>query len=356
MTVMTGADRPGTRAGALAAGKLPAALLAELLAALPTDDPHLIVRPTVGEDAAVIDFAPGQERLLVAKVDPITFATDEIGYYAVNVCANDIAVCGGTPRYFLPTLLLPAEGPEAAGVGTAERIFAQIAAACRALGVVVAGGHSEVTPAVRRPVVAGAMIGATTRAGLVRSGGAQPGDALLLAGCVPVEGASIIARERRDDLLRRGWDAGELDRAARYLFDPGISVLVPARAAAAAGLVTAMHDPTEGGVATGLREIAVAAGVGLCVDLDAICVPELAGRLCAAFGLDPLGTIASGALLATARPEHAGAVLALWAVAGKEGSVIGTVLPAGAGLCARRAGAEVPFPDFTADELTKLWV
>jgi hydrogenase maturation factor len=340
--------------GRLSAGKLPPALLAEMLAALPTDDPHLLVGPTVGEDAAVIDFAPGQERLLVAKADPITFATDEIGYYAVNVCANDIAVCGGTPRYYLPTLMLPAEGEHAADAGMATRIFAQIAAACRALGVVVAGGHSEVTPAVRRPVIAGAMLGATTPERMVRSGGAQPGDAVLLAGSVPVEGVSIIARERRAELLRRGWPADEVERAARYLFDPGISVLAPARAAAAAGLVTAMHDPTEGGVATGLHEIAVAAQVGLCIDLDAIPVPDLARRLCAAFGLDPLGTIASGALLATAQPERVDNLLAAWAAVGRQGSVIGAVTPRGAGLVARRGGAEVPFPAFAADELTRL--
>lgn len=351
---MSGTARAGGD-GRLPAGKLPPALLAELLATLPADDPHLLVGPSVGEDAAVIDFAPGQGRLLVAKADPITFATDEIGYYAVNVCANDIAVCGGIPRYYLPTLLLPAEGVGAAGAGMAERIFAQIGAACRALGIVVAGGHSEVTPAVHRPVVAGAMLGATTPERMVRSGGARPGDAILLAGCVPVEGVSIIARERRAELLRRGWPPEEVERAARYLFDPGISVLAPARAAAAAGLVTAMHDPTEGGVATGLQEIAVAAQVGLCVDLDAIPVPGLARRLCATFGLDPLGTIASGALLATARPEHVDELLAVWAAVGRAGSVIGAVTSPDSGLIARRGGAEVPFPSFTADELTRLW-
>ena len=94
--------------GLLPAGKLPHSLLGELLAGLPHDDPRLLLGPTVGEDAAVIDFAPGSDRLLVAKSDPITFATDQIGYYAVNVCVNDLAVAGATPRYYFPTLLLPA--------------------------------------------------------------------------------------------------------------------------------------------------------------------------------------------------------------------------------------------------------
>ena len=88
----------------LPAGKLPPSLLAELIDSLPTHDPQLLLGPAVGEDAAVIDFAPGHDTLLVAKSDPITFATDEIGFYAVNVCANDLAVTGARPRFYLPTL------------------------------------------------------------------------------------------------------------------------------------------------------------------------------------------------------------------------------------------------------------
>ena len=104
----------------LAAGKLPASLLDDLLADLPTTDPQLLLGPAVGEDAAVIDFARDADTLLVAKSDPITFATDEIGYYAVNVCANDLAVTGATPRFYLPTVLLPVG---TADVGLVRRIF-----------------------------------------------------------------------------------------------------------------------------------------------------------------------------------------------------------------------------------------
>jgi hydrogenase expression/formation protein HypE len=337
----------------LAAGKLPHQLLAELLADLPTRDPHLLVGPTVGEDAAVIDFAPGSETLLVAKTDPITFATDQIGYYAVNVCANDLAVSGATPRFYLPTLLLPAGQSDAA---LARTVFAQIGAACRAIGVVVAGGHSEVTASVQQVVVAGAMLGEVTRTRLVQTAGCRPGDAVLLAGSVPVEGVSIIARERRADLLARGWSPQDLDAAAGYLFAPGISVLRPALLAAEAALVTAMHDPTEGGLATALLEVAVAAGVGLAIDLDAIPVAPLAQRLCAEYGLDPLGTIASGALLATAAPGQVARLLALWAEHGWPAAVIGQVTRADAGLVATRAGRATPLPRFAVDEITKLWV
>ncbi len=340
----------------LAAGKLPPKLLAELLAGLPTTDPALLLGPSVGEDAAVIDFAPEAARLLVAKSDPITFATDEVGYYAVNVCANDLAVTGATPRFYLPTLLLPAgPGGSPADVALARRIFAQIGAACEALGVVVAGGHSEVTPAVKQPVVAGTLLGDVPRDGYLASGGGRPGDVVLMAGVAPVEGTSLLAREMRGDLLARGWDPARIEAAARYLYEPGISVLVPARAAAATGYITAMHDPTEGGVATGLMEMAVAAGTGLTIDLDAIPIAAPGRELCAVYGLDPLGVIASGALLATCAPAHVETILAAWRSCGRPGAVIGRVTEVGAELVALRNGKPVPFPIFPVDEMTKLW-
>lgn len=336
----------------LPAGKLPATLLTRLLGDLPTQHPQLVLGPAVGEDAAVIAWERDGEHLLVAKSDPITFATDEIGYYAVNVCANDLGVTGARPLFYLPTLLLPAGQTD---VALAERIFQQIGAACRRLGIVVAGGHSEITPTVTQPVVAGTMLGAVAQHQVVTGGGAQVGDVVLMAGMAPVEGASIIAREMRQPLLDQGWTVAELDAAANYLYTPGISVLTPALLAAEHGLVTAMHDPTEGGVATGLAELAVAAGVGLTVDLDALLLSALAVRLCAAFALDPLGVIASGALLATAPATKVAPLQALWRAHGWPSAQVGQVTERAQGLTAYRAGQLVPFPAFVTDEITKLW-
>ena len=336
----------------LPAGKLPHEFLATLLGELPTTDPQLLVGPSIGEDAAVIDFAADSDKLLVAKSDPITFATDQIGYYAVNVCANDLGVTGATPRFYLPTVLLPAA---ATNTALAAAIFAQIGRACRSLGIVVAGGHSEVTPAVTQPVVVGAMLGEAPRDRFVRSGGCRPGDLVVLAGSIPVEGTSIITREIRGRLLADGWDAVDLDEAADYLFTPGISVLAPALLAAQAGLVTAMHDPTEGGLATGIMEMALAAGAGVEIDLDHIPIPDLSRRLCAAFELDPLGTLASGALLATCAPEQAPELLRRWGEIGWSAAVIGRVLPEDAGMWALHHGERTPLPTFSVDEITKLW-
>ena len=334
----------------LTTGKLPYLILARLLAQLPTTHPRLLLGPGVGEDAAVIDFPA--DHLLVAKSDPITFATDAIGYYAVNVCANDLAVTGATSLFYLPTVLLPAH---ATNESTIQAIFDQIAAACERLGIVVAGGHTEITAAVNQPVVAGTLLGQVAPNAHITSGGCRPGDQLLLVGEVPIEGASIIARERRTALLALGWDAAALDRAAGYLYEPGISVVQPALAAARSGLVTAMHDPTEGGVATGIGEMAQAARAGVSVDLDAVAVNSLAARLCNAFGLDPLGTIASGALLATAAPANVPHLFQLWADVGWAGRVIGRITPLESGGIATRGGQTVPFPTFPVDEITKLF-
>ena len=284
------------------------------------------------------------------------------GYYAVNVCANDLAVCGARPRFYLPTVLLP-EGTTEDDV---RRICDQIGAACRALEIVVAGGHTEVTTAVNQPVVAGTLLGdivqcaparraASARRKVVRTGGCRPGDLILLVGSAAVEGTSIIAREKRDALSAQGWTAAALDEAANYLYEPGISVLEPALAAAEAELVTAMHDPTEGGVATGLWEMADASGCGLEVELSAVPLTALTAAACAAFELDPLGTIASGGLLATAAPEDEEALLALWQGIGKTGQRIGRVLPADEGVYGLRAGRRVDLPRFDADEIVKLW-
>jgi hydrogenase maturation factor len=170
-----------------------------------------------------------------------------------------------------------------------------------------------------------------------------------------VEGTSIIARERRADLLAMGWSATDIDTAAAYLHTPGISIYRPAHAAAEAALVTALHDPTEGGVATGLAEMAAASNVGMQVDLDAIPISPLSARLCADMGVDPLGTIASGALLAACAPGHVDALLALWRELGWAATVVGRVEEARHGLQASRSGRPAPFPVFAADELTRLW-
>ena len=333
----------------LPAGKLPLPLLERLLAHFTPRDPRLIVGPRAGEDAAVIDFG---DRYLVAKSDPITFATSEIGWYAVHVNANDVAVMGAQPRWFLATLLLPAGQADAA---LAERIFAQLAEACEALGVSLAGGHTEITVKLDRPLIAGTMLGEAAPGRLITKAGAQEGDIVLLVKPAPIEGTALIALERAETLAAAGFSPDWLARVQGFLRTPGISVVAPARLAVDTAEVHAMHDPTEGGVMTGLLELAHAAGAGMTVDLDAIPLLPEAKALCRLFGLDPLGLIASGSIVLAAPPAAAHQLCEVLPAAGYPVARVGRMTPLDAGLVALRDGKPATWPRFVADEITKIF-
>lgn len=333
----------------LPAGKLPLPFLETLLTRFAPHDPRIVVGPRAGEDAAVFDLG---DRYLVAKTDPITFATSEIGWYAVNVNANDVAVMGARPRWFLATVLLPAG--KATGE-MAESIFRQIYEACDALGVSLAGGHTEITVDLNRPLVSGTMLGEVAPDKMLMTAGARPGDRVLLVKSAPIEGTALIALERETELRERGYDEGFICRAQRFLREPGISVVAPALIAADAPGVHAMHDPTEGGVMTGLLEMARGAGAGMIVDLDAIPIAAEGATLCREFGLDPLGTIASGAVLVAVAESDADALVRRLARDGYPAKTIGAFTEAAAGLVARRGGRPVEWPQFAADEITKIF-
>ena len=334
---------------ALAVGKLPPQLLERLLGKLAPADPRVVIGPRLGEDAAVVDMG---DRYLIATTDPVTFATDEAGWYALHVNANDVAVRGARPLWFLATVLLP-EG-EATEGGT-ERLFADLAEACAELGVALIGGHTEVTTGLPRVIVSGCMLGEVAKDRLVTTAGARPGDTLLLTKGVPLEGAAIVARERAAEAARRGVPGDVVERARDFLRRPGISVVPEARAACAAARVHAMHDPTEGGVATACWELAQAGDVGLRVDRERIPVLREGRVLCEAFGLDPLGTIASGSLLLAVAPDDAPGVIAACRGAGVECASIGRVTDASQGVSLVTGGHARPMPTFPQDEITRIF-
>lgn len=279
-------------------GKLPPDVLARILAAAPVEDERVLLGPGIGLDCAVIDLG---STLLVFKSDPITFATEEIGWYAVQVNANDIATTGAAPAWFLMTLLLPGESTDSVMV---EQISQQVFKACESIGASVIGGHTEITHGLERPIVVGTLVGEVSREDLVTPRGARPGDQLLLTKGVPIEATSILAREFPEK-LHGLLSEDEIAQAKNYLFDPGISVLKDARLAVRAGTVTAMHDPTEGGLASALWELAEACGMRIIFDPGDVRVSDLSQRICQAFEINPLGAIASGALLLAVAAEDA---------------------------------------------------
>lgn len=327
----------------LPTGKLPHDLLARLLSGLPAD-PSVIVGPGWGRDVAVLAMASGPDHLVVTA-DPITFATEALGEYALAVNLNDLATSGAEPRWLLATLLLPAG---AATEQSAQRIFCQLREAAERYGVSLVGGHTEVTAAVTQPVVCVTMLGTVPRGGYLTAAGVRDGDGILALGPVPVEGTALLAREYGARLAEAGCTEDEIGQAAALLHDPGLCVLPYARLLRETGVpVHALHDPTEGGLATGLWEMAGASGVMLEVDLERAPVLPLARRFCAALGLDWRGLIASGCLLAAVAREAVGPVLA---------EAVARGLPAAhIGVAKQAAHPEVPgVPLFEQDEITRL--
>lgn len=287
-------------------GKLPASLLDRLLKHAPISDPRVLLGPGIGLDCAILDL---DQQVLVLKSDPITFASEEIGWYAVQVNANDIATTGAAPRWMMVTVLLP-EGQTTSEM--VEKISAQLFSACQSIGVSLIGGHTEITYGLDRPILSATMIGEVERQRLVTPAGAKQGDCLLLTKGVPIEATAILAREFPGRLTDPRHPAFlskvELQHARDFLHLPGISVLKDAQTAIQAGRVHAMHDPTEGGLLTALWELAQACGRSLKVNLDSIHIPDVSGRICQIMDINPLAAIASGALLMAVEAEDAPAI------------------------------------------------
>ena len=331
----------------LPVGKLDMHLLTRLLQSYTLIDERVAIGPKVGEDAAVLDFG---DRYLVAKTNPITFATEEIGWYLVNVCVNNMVVRGVRPRWMLNTILLP-EGKTTAEM--VEQIFRQIYQACSEVDVLIIGGHTEVTFGLDRPLAVGCLIGEIERQRLIPTGGAQPGDTVLVTKSLAIEGTAILAREKQETLLRKGYDLEFIQRAQGFLYDPGISVYDEALTAAETGVVHAMTDATEGGLATALHELAEAAGVGLRIEAESIPIRAETQKICAEFGIEPMGLIASGMLILTAPQQKADDLRRQLAERGLTCTAIGSITPRENGRLLSVEGELVELPYYASDELTR---
>jgi len=145
-----------------------------------------------------------------------------------------------------------------------------------------------------------------------------------------------------------------LARAARFLIEPGISVVSAALAAANVGeVVHAMHDPTEGGLAMGLFELVAPGGLGLRVIREHIPVFTETDAICSALALDPLKLIASGALLIAVAPDRAHSVLVAIEATGVPVVVIGEVRPSSEGIMIVTNGAVEPLTPPVRDEIAR---
>lgn len=331
----------------LPAGKLPNDLLQRFLEKYGFADPSVIIKPGIGEDTAAVDL-DGAE-VLVLKSDPITFATESAGEYAVMVNANDIATSGARPRWFLTTLMFPPQTNPAV-IGETMRELSEI---CRRWNIILCGGHTEITDAVTRPVVTGMMTGTVKKRHLIDKRNIKAGDRIFLTKGVAVEGTAIIAREFGPRLSGLGVEAAVVERCRSFL--DWISVVPEARIAASVEGVTAMHDVTEGGLATALEELSIAGNHRLRVHLETIPIYPETDRICGLLKLNPLGLIGSGSLILCCRQYSAPLVRERIRNAGIAITEIGEVREEGRGIESMREHRPAPWPRFERDEITRLF-
>ncbi len=278
-------------------GKVPGDLLDRLIRTYKTPpDSSVIIDASYGFDAAAIDF--GGETLLV-KSDPITFATTDAAQYLVAVNANDISCMGGIPRWMTVVALLP-EGKTTSQM--VERQFSDLQRACENEGISLIGGHTEITMGLDRPILVGTLLGTAGPYGLLNPGNASAGDELWLTQSAAIEGTALLAFEKESE-LRAALGDDVVGIAQTLLLEPGISISRDAQALLRTEVITAMHDPTEGGVATAIHEIAAASNLGAQIDAASIPVMEATAKIANHFGIDPFGLLSSGSILVAARPD-----------------------------------------------------
>jgi len=330
-----------------ATGKLPPDTLAKLLQEIDCRDTRVTIGPRIGEDAAVLDMG---DRYLIVTTDPITFTETRLGWYGVNINANDVAVKGAEPRWFMATLLVPTGKSDEALV---KGIFDDILASCHRLDVSLIGGHTEITSRVDQPILIGQMMGEVGKDDLVTMERVTPGDTVLLTQGIAIEGTAILASEKGGELSSR-IDTDLIDRAKKFHDDPGISVVKAALTASRAARIHGMHDPTEGGIATALWELGQAARCGLRIDGNSIPIFPETRAFCDVLSIDPLGLISSGALLIVLDAQNVNTVRRALGSVHIPCQSIGKIVRKEEGLTIRRGEAYEPLEPFERDELAKV--
>ena len=269
-------------------GKVPENVLARsVFKQLHTKRPEVLLGAGIGEDCAAVKLA--SDEIFVLSTDPITGTAKDIGKLAIQITLNDLASSGAEPVGVLLTILLPENAKES----HLKQIMAQMEESCAQEKVQIMGGHTEVTTVVNQPVVTVCGVGKVKQGKLVTTAGAKVGMDLVVTKWIGLEGTSIIAKDREEELKTR-FSTAFLEKAKQL--DRYLSVLPEAAVATSSG-VSAMHDVTEGGIFGALWEMAEASGVGLDVDFKKIPVRQETIEICEFYGINPYRLISSGSML-----------------------------------------------------------
>lgn len=252
--------------------------------------------------------------------------------------------------WFLAAILMP---PRSAP-REVRKIFSQISKTCRELGIAYCGGHTEVTSSVATPVVVGHMLGEVSKKHLKPTSGAREGDDLVMTKSAAIEATAIIALEKEKE-LETSFSKKFIRKAQKYLHDPGISVVKEAILLRDMREVHAFHDPTEGGLGTGIFEMAAASGLGVEVYGERIPLTEETRLLCQYCRIDPLGAFASGSLLIAVSPSASEKAIKKLLKAGVQANRIGRMVPKKKGMKLLKASGKLDLPVFHQDELSKIF-
>jgi len=241
--------------------------------------------------------------------------------------------------------------PQSIELSQIKRIMEQINEAATSLDIAVVGGHTEITLDIDRPILITTAFGETNGKMVINTNGAKVGDAIIVTKGVAIEGTAILSTEMADSLKGKV-DEETIRKAQRFV--RMISVVKDAMIAAEVGGVHAMHDVTEGGIATGLQEVAWASKVGIRVDEKNIPVFEETKKICDALGIDPLKTISSGMLIIAADAKKANEIVEALKKASIQGKIIGEVVKKDEGAyIQRKDGSKLDLSKPLEEELWK---
>lgn len=324
-------------------GKVPNSVLEPLLSSAisAAQRSDVLVGPGIGIDSAVIGTDSASP--LAITCDPITFATDDPADLLVTINANDLACSGASPRWLTLTALFPPETTEY----DVHAVVRGVDRAAAAVGIALVAGHTEITDSVTRPVLAATVFGSliTQKPIPHPNPSIQPGDRLFLTKSAAIEGTFILASHYRDVLIHRGVRPQVIDTAADWRSK--LSVLHEATVAWQQPGTRALHDVTEGGVATALREMARAHRIRFLVERDRIPIAEETRIITKALSIDPLGLIGSGSLLVVVSAHASSQFHSECVEQGISATEIGTVTTVG------ESGLDGSVPAFATDELAR---
>lgn len=291
------------------------------------------VRPGIGEDCALIDFGDYD---CVMSTDPISSTVSDIGRLAIHITCNDIASNGIQPLGIMLACMLP-EGTTDADV---EEIMQQAGTTAAEVGVEIIGGHTEITPAVRQPVIVSTAIGKAP-AGTSQDGNDMiPGDFIMMTKAVGLEGTGIIACDHEEQLRAACGPDGERlvsdeEIAKAKSFLDMVSVVPEGVAAGKVG-THGMHDITEGGILGAVWEMCQISHTGAEVWEDAIPMHPETKKICSLFDVNPLRLISSGSMIIIVPKEKRTEMEEAMKAAGVEASVIGIIKEESDGICMAR--------------------